>query len=383
VKTQFALFIVLTAFAANYSMAQTPPAATPAPAPGQVLTADGGVVEDKSNPLANAVSARTPEAQAAQSGVQVAVNLDQYIGTGTFLNQTSSVDGKRSANSDYIATNLGIGLSYLFSVAGRKLVFSGSTSVTYEHTTADAATGRRWSPTNVRLGLSAPATLKGILKIGDYKGISLTPSLSASVPATPESFNAGLISVVGLSVALSSSVGPLDFRLSGGIRYGIFTRQYGGQRAGSVDAQGVNLVLGRKGEVISDPTANNVQWGANVGGLVQWAITGNLQAYAQYGYNYSRPFAISVTEGISSQGVDANGNPVVRSDAPRDGTSGVVGLSYQFNDHYSFDIGASTSQLPFGGVNGDTKARYVNFPFWSVNPANGATSIYFSLAGAY
>ena len=344
--------------------ASSNPAAAPAP-----TGPTGPVATAKKNPLANAVQARTPEAQAAQSGFQFQVGIDHYLGLGTFIDETKYAS---------LSAWLTIAPQYLFSVGSQKLVVSATLRGTYEYTLPDVETGRHWATFDTPIGISAPALLRipGV-------GINVTPSASLTIPTSLESWNAGLITTARVGLTLSRSVGPVDFR---GILSGsgsLFGQQASGYRAPAGvarDSQGNQLAICRQGETLCAIAGNNTAFLFQAAGFVQWRVTGSVLLYASYAYIRTwRYAATNVNDEYTPRGVDSNGNPVAKVGLGNfDRTSTSVGVSYQLNEHYSMDLGVSTTQTPL------TPTGQVRFPFLSIGTwADNATSVYFSLSAAY
>lgn len=358
---------------------QQPQASTsssgPTTGPAATATKPGAKKDDKaSNPLANAVQARTPEEQAQQSGFQLATSLDTYLGMGTFVNATQY---------SYLAGYLTISPQYLFGIGKQRLVVSASLRGAYEFTLPDAETGRRYTFVDTRIGVSAPA----LFKEKAVTGIAFTPSLGVTIPTSPESFNAGLITMINLGVTMSRSFGTVDFRANVGGTRGFFGQAFNGIRnptlaGGSVptDANGNSRFLCRQGETFCDFSNWNTAWSLSAGGQVQWRATGSLLFYVGYTFIKSwRNAATEVVDEYTPQALDANGNPVAKVGlGSSDRTSAFFGASYQLSDHYSLDLGVSTLQAPL------TATGQVRFPFLSFGAwADNATTLYFTLSAAY
>lgn len=323
------------------------------------------------NPLANAVQARTPEAQAAQSGFQFITEIDHYLGMGTFIDET------KYAN---LYAYLTILPQYLFHIGKQVVVVSATLRGTYEYTLPDADTGRHWSTYDTPIGISTPALVRipGV-------GIAVSPSFSLTVPTSLESWNAGLITTARLGVTLSRSVGPVDFRAIFGGSGSIYGQQAAGLRppsgsASNRDTQGNQLTVCRTGEALCAIAGNNTAFLLQAGGQIQWRITGSIILYANYFYlRYWKYAATNSVDEYTPRGVDSNGNPVAKVGMGNaDRVSTTVGVSYQLNEHYSMDLGVYNAQTPL------TPTGQVRFPFLSIGTwADNATSVYFSLTAAY
>lgn len=363
----------------------TPPVAdssqTPAEGEGEGEALEGEQAQPQAGgALANAVQARTPEAQAAQSGFQFIAAEDLYLGTGTF------VDPDKYAS---FYTFLTIIPQYLFSVGKQRLVASASIRGLYEFTMPDNATGRRWSIYDTGLSLSAPA----LFREKWLTGIAFSPSIGLTIPTSPESWNAGLITTLRLGLVTSRSFhfndqgAGIDFRVTLNGTRSFHTQRQSGYRNPTLtggaltDKNGVSLATCRGAESLCGLAGNNTEWTFAAGGFTQLRVNGNLLFYV--GYTFIRSWTYSVTEQLdeySSQAVTNDGERAVKSgNGVRDMTTTFFGASYQINDHYSVDLGVYTAQAPLAPDN-----KTVRFPFWAVhNQAANATSLFFTLTAAY
>lgn len=324
------------------------------------------------NTLANAVQARTPEEQAKQTGFQIITALDHWLGMGTFFDPKSYA---------YLSANLTVQPQVLFGVKGKRLAASATLRASYEYTLPDNDTGRRFSPGDIRLGLSAPA----LFRDKAVTGISVSPSAGLILPTSPESWNAGLITSFSLGLAATRSIaygaGGFDFRLVVGGSRGFFTGATNSIRASSNrDSFGNLLVVCRTGEAACATAGQNTAWSANLGGQVNWRINGEVIAYVGYTFIKTwREAAAGSLDDQSPKGVDSNGNSVARAGYGQvDRTSAFIGASYQLNEHYSLDLGMATVQTPL------TATGQVRFPFFSFGAiADNSTTAYFTLTAAY
>lgn len=335
--------------------------------------------DDKKNPLANAVQARTPEEQANQSGFQLITALDHYVGAGTFVNPELYSS---------LSAFLTIIPQFLFGIGKQRLVASATIRGSYEYTLPDAETGRRWSIGDIRVGVSAPA----LFREKALTNIAFTPSLGLTIPTSLESWNAGMITSVSLGVTASRSVGTVDFRavISGARAF--FGQTTNGLRNPTLnggaerrDANNNLLAVCRPGELYCAVSNQNLAWTFSAGGQVQWRATSSFLLYAGYTYSYSWREAVTndPNDPFTPKALDENGNPAARIGYGRaDRTSAFFGGSYQLNEHYSIDLGVSNVQTPLF-IDKDGVQR-VRFPFLSFGSwADNATSIYFTLAAAY
>lgn len=332
------------------------------------------------NPLANAIQARTPEEQAAQSGFQLATTLDHYLGMGTFYDA-----GHYSSLSAWLT----IVPQYLFSIGKQRLVASATIRGSYEYTLPDDPTGRHWALFDTRLGLSAPA----LFREKALTNIAFSPSFGLAIPTSLESWNSGFITSVSLGLTASRSISTVDFRASVSGSRAFYGQPYSGLRNPNVsgtgptphDTNGNLLVVCRPKELYCAASNNNLAWSAALSGSIQWRATGSFLLYAGYTYIYSWKDAATTDPGdpYTPKALDANGNPVAQTGYGRgDRTLTYFGGSYQLNEHYSLDLGVSTIQTPLF-VDKDGVQR-VRFPFLSFGSwADNATSLYFTLTAAY
>jgi hypothetical protein len=353
----------------------TPPAtSTTAPAdqsgtqaqPAATATA---TAPKKKSALANAVQARTPEEQANQSGFQFIVAMDHYLGAGTFVD---------ASKYSYLAGFLTVVPQYLFGIGKQRLVASATARVSYEYTMPDVETGRKVSWFDTRIGLAAPAFFRDTA----LTGIAFTPNVGLTLPTSPESWNAGMISALSLGLTMSRSVKTFDFRLNLGGSRSFYTSAQNGVRASDArDEQGNLYVVCRAGEPVCGFSNMNPAWSFNIGGQVQWRATGNLLIYVGYTFIKSWRHAATYTQDqYTPKALDANGNPVADVGlGVSDRTSAFFGASYQLNEHYSIDLGVFTAQNPLHANNRNVRFPFLSFGSW----ADNATSLYFTLTAAY
>lgn len=326
------------------------------------------------NPLANAVQARTPEEQALQSGFQFISVIDTYLGAGTFVD---------SQQYSYLASSVMIIPQYLFGIGKQRLVASATVRGVYEFTLPDVETGRKFTFVDTRIGVSAPA----VFRDAKYTGIAFTPSLGLTLPTSPESFNAGMITMLNLGLTMSRRLGPIDLRAVVSGSRGFFGQPFNGVRnptlnggATPTDANGNATVICRPGEAFCGFSNWNTAWMMSVGGQAQWRATGSLLFFA--GYTYIKAWREGATFEVdehTAKALDANGNPVAKTGYGEfDRTSAFFGASYQLSDHYNLDLYVFTVQNPL------TPTGQVRFPFLSFGTwADNATSFTFSLTAAY
>lgn len=346
------------------SSSDAPTSTTAQPA----ATATATAPPKKKSALANAVQARTPEEQARQSGFQFLVQLDHYLGTGTFVD---------ASKYSYLAGFLTVVPRYLFAIGKQRVVASVIARMAYEYTMPDVETGRKVSFYDTRVSLSSPA----LFREKWLTGIAFSPNVSLTIPTSPESWNAGMVTALTAGVTMSRQVKMFDLIGSIGGSRSFYTGAQNGVRASDARDENGNLyVVCRAGEPVCGFSNMNPAWSFNIGLTVQWRATGNLMVYG--GYTYLKTWRYSATNTVdpyTPQAVDANGKPVATVGlGSADRTSTFVGASYQLNEHYSLDLGVSTSQSPLHPT-GQVRFPFLSFGTW----ADNNTSLYFTLTAAY
>ncbi len=360
---------------AQPEQAQTSESSSTTPPAGEAAAkAEPKKDEKGSNPLANAVQARTPEEQALQSGFQFISVLDTYLGVGTFVD---------TRQYSYLASSLMIIPQYLFGIGKQRLVASATVRGVYEFTMPDVETGRRWSLFDTRIGVSAPA----LFRDKDITGIAFTPSLGLTIPTSPESFNAGMITMLNVGLTMSRRAGPIDLRAVVSGSRGFFGQSFNGVRnptlnGGSIaaDGSGNATLTCRPGETFCGFSNWNTAWMMSLGGQVQWRATGSLLFFAGYTFIKTwREMATAEADEFTPQALDVAGDPVAKVGYGQiDRTSAFFGASYQLSDHYSLDLYVFTLQTPLTAT-GQVRFPFLGFGAW----ADNTTSLTFSLTAAY
>lgn len=348
-------------------VAQTAPdssSATTAPPPAAAaaagdLPSSGSVA---SPAAATAQTVQTPEQQASESGFHLSIDLDHWLGTGTFVN---------SAYYSYLSGNLIFSPSYGFTLFGKKLMASGFTRVGLEYTRPDNETGRRVSWMDLAASLRAPA----IYKI-PVVGVSVSPGIGYTMPITMESWSANSYGSISASVGLSRK-----FFEKLGLRYGIsagkalWGRSFSGisaRAADNRDAQGNRIFLCRAADTYCAVAGNNSDYllinslGADYQITEKWSASLGWMLRSTW-----RAAAASTPDQFTPQAVDSNGNPVARSgDGRSDLEVGTIGVAYAINDMFSLSAGVATFAPP---KTNDNKA--FRFPFFDfIGPADNNTT---------
>ncbi len=301
----------------------------------------------------------------------VSAELDHSLGQGTF------VDPSKYA---FFGGSLGLSGSYSFELRGIKLSASVSESFSWEYTLPDNSTGRRANWSDLRLGLSAPSLLKE-----QRTEITLTPSLSASVPLTPQSWQATTITVLSASASLSRKFGKLNasYSLSGSKGFHVSPINYSPVQRFADPSTGVTLA-----GCIARPDEPGCYNGANTNFSINNTLSASyspiekLSFRASLGYGRSWRYQIvtpETCEEYSSKAVDSNGNPVVHCGMGNsDSMTGTIGVSYSATDAFSVSAGMATSGAP---LTDDHKA--LRFPFYDfLGPAANRTSFSVSVSAS-
>lgn len=369
------------------STAQTTPTPTApaAAAPAATATAkaddkkDGEKKEEKKEGgLANAVQARTPEEQANQSGFQVAVSLDHWLGGGTFVDP---------ALYAYLAANLTVSATYLFGIGGKRFAANLTGRAMFEYTMPDNNNARRFEPFDTRLGVSAPALIR-TKDLGPFSGLAISPSVALTLPTSFVSLNNGVIAGLSVGATMSTRLKMFDFQARAGAGHTFVGQTVIGTRANAVPraVDGPPVLLTRPGENMAAIIGNNTQWTVSAGGQVQARVTDSFMLYVGYTYirqwRYPAQGSTATADEFTPKAVDSNGNPIAVTGAGSfDRFSAFIGGSYQFNDHYSVDLGISNFATPLINVNGKWVPRFPFLPFGTW--ADNTFSAYFTLTAAY
>lgn len=312
-------------------------------------------------------STLTDEPSFAGSGFRVGVTLDHSVGQGTF------------ENAEYFASVGGalvISPSYGFKLRGVSLGASANMSASYEYTPPDNPTGRHWGYSDIGLGLSAPAVFTD-----KFTGISLTPSIGASLPISIESRWRGVISSLSARLSASRAFGKFHVGGSFGASKTLLaelTRTISdGERSRRDDAQ--NLIF----------VCRNDTFNCGLAGVpTAWAMSGGVSgSYSpidklgiSVGLNLSKglKYGMPIDE-YSSKAIDSNGNLVVTGQGMSDMMVGSIGVSYQLTDAIGASLSMGTAQPPKSADN-----QRFRFPFYAFEGQElSHTSYSFALSGTY
>jgi hypothetical protein len=243
----------------------------------------------------------------------------------------------------------------------------------WEYTQPDTDNGRRLSPFDTRLGLAAPQIFRE-----KFTGIGFTPSLGITIPTSPESWQAGLVTAVSLGLGMFRSIGRFDLQASVGMGKNFQTSTINGVRASDrKDAQGNSLCLARPGEAYCSVLGNNTNFSFNVSGGVNFHVTDEFWIIGSYQFIKAWRYAQPIDE-FTPKTIDSNGATVADAVGVADRYSAYIGLSYQLDAHYSLSLGLYTLAVP---KTSDNKA--FRFPLWPNNQADNVTSVNFTVSAAF
>lgn len=285
-------------------------------------------------------------------GLSWSVSLSNSLGLGTF------VDPAYFASLGSFAS---VGANYLFTAAGRKMNVNAGWSVAYQATQNLPDTGRRVSPSDLRLGWSMPNAWSH-----EKWGISLAPSAGLIVPTTLESWHATLISSLSVGLSANKRVGDFGLRLSVNASKGLYALPFTPVAPSSLDQWNNNIVLCRTGEAYCGSGGLNPAFALGVGGGVSWSLTERLSAAVNLTYGYSfRNAATFERDALSPKVLDADGHPVASLGLGRSDTlSGSVSVSYGVSDNVFIDFSVSNGGPPLM-IDPTTGQKMPRFPWFS------------------
>jgi hypothetical protein len=320
------------------------PEMKPAPA-----TPDVVATEQKKDEKQTIVATTTPDQLATLSGLSINASFDSYLGQGTFYNANLY---------SYLASSFFLGARYQFSLFHTKFAVSGSGYIVYEYTMPDAPTGRRWNWRDLAFSLSAPA----VFKETRFSGISVTPSLSFTVPITPESWAATTVTVLGAGLNFTRSIGKFDLAASVSGSKG-FHRSWVGVVGAVNDPNGIPTVVCRSSDpVLCGDQTTNTAFGMGVSLSADFRATDNLSFSAQYVWRMGWKYPIAnAGDPYNPQAVTSSGQAVADTGYVRgpDLIITSIAANYQISDHWGVSLYTYTAMPP---KTADDKN--FRFPFW-------------------
>jgi hypothetical protein len=369
--------------AAPATTTEAAPAPAPAPAATATATPAPAATTEK-----KASASLTAEELEESSGFGLGVDLDNSMAASSFMaGQVIGYDD--NGNPQYCETcafvggSLGVSARYTGKLAGVKLSVSGRWGFSVEYTNPDNDNARRFSHSDLRLGVSAP----GIVKI-PVIDVTISPSIGLSVPLTAESWNSGLILGASAGVGLSRGWKYVSVSLSGNISHGFYTStaNYGVQRKDFTiqEGEGRNTFLCRTGESVCGINGMNPALGIGGNLAVNIRPLDALSFGITYGLSHSWKYAVTdVVDENTCHTYDSNGNLACRSGMGNgDRMSTNISASYSFTDNLAATLYLQNSQQP-RTINQSGEWAF-RFPFADLaTPASGATAIGLSLSGNF
>jgi len=345
------------------------PAAAPASAPAATATASADPAkqeekkeEKKEETAPQNASLMTPEQLAALGKWTFNLGVDNIVGSGTFVNAEYYA---------FVGSALSVSWTKPLRFAGKNLLFNGGTGLNVEYSKPDALNGRRVGWTDLRLGLAMPGAYKDKLT-----GISINPSIGATVPITLESWGTGTVTNLTAGVRAIRRFGPVDLRLGVTGGYVVNTSPYVKQYA-SVGPDNIATALCRVSDVScgTGGLTNKLTLGTNLVAL--WFFNDDLLFYGTLGWNVRwRNAATTTVDEFTPKGVDVNGNPVAQVGMrPSDIMSGSVGVNYNLTDVFSLSFTLSNDGPVKTFDNKSLRNPFLDL----VSPANNLTNYTLSL----
>lgn len=345
---------MLLSLGLGLALAASPSAPAAASAPGSSSTV--------SKP---GIGARSAEERAEFSGFRLAGELDHTVGQGTFVNPAYYA----------LATGtLALVPSYAFKLRSVKLSASASLSLSWEYSLPDNLNGRRVDYSDLRFSLAAPVLYKE-----KWTGITVSPSIGATVPISLSSWNASTLTVLSGTLALARSFSRFDVGYRFAIARGFHGNPLIAQRASdATDAQGNRLCLFRPGETLCTPFGTNTQLSLSNRLEASYQATQKLSVGLGLGLlnAFRYPISEEAVDAYTPRTVDSNGALVARQVGRYDRLSASLSASYTLTDQLSLSGGVSTDGPP------KTKdGQRFRFPFYDfVSPADNLTTFSVTLS---
>jgi len=307
---------------------------------------------------------RLEEAKQEKFPIGAGVSLTQEIGGGTFIDdpyvRRASYDVSLSLSPYWRITPM-VRLSAGMSIS-QSVVENYESSVTYKN---------RLLLSDLSLGVSHAQFFKiPLLDIGVNGGIGI------GLPTSLQSQYRTLLLSSNARLGLSRAIGPVY------IAYGIsFFKNFNRYTTPVIDKSkaGEHVVLSHyqgNEQLSTDLIAvggANTSFGLVNSIMASWNITDALSFGIMYSLNHSWTYTSYPKDELSSEFAD-------EGRGYRDGQSGILDLSYQFNEYVSASIGTATMVSPKTANNKSYVFPFANF--WDDYRRNN-TSIYVSLGGNF
>lgn len=350
-------------------------AATPAPAAGATAAAPAATAEAKKDAPADDEEGGDDKGL----GIGIGADLDHSMSTYTFV--------APEHYTNYVGGSLGLSARWSPKIAeGVKLGLSARWGVSLEYTPPnDDVNGRRFSHSNLSLGVGLP----GVLKI-PVVDIKVNPSIGLSVPLTAESWSAGLILGTSAAVSFSRSFTKyvtVSLAVNGSAPIQSKPANTGLPSAQSSTEDGPKTHLCREGE---EASCNFLGWNTAfaVGGSVALSVRpiDNLSFGLNFGLGHTWKYAATdVRDEYTCDTLDSNGNPACHVGAGQsDRMTTNISVAYSFTPNLGASLYLQNSQQPLtkqGTANGQWGLR---FPFADfTSPYGGSTVLGLAISGNF
>ena len=305
------------------------------------------------------------EAKAAQAPFPVGATivLDQAVGGGTFVDNPYTRRPNYSVSLDLrpyvrITPYFRLKARTVFTTA---VIENFDTTTTYRNRTVQSDTWFDLSYTKL-------ATIPVV-------GIGVNATLRTTVPTSPESQYATLVTAERLVLSFGKTVGRFMFHW-----YPSVYKNFNSYTSPSVDTSevGDHVALAHfkgpeqiGGDLVS-VGGNNVSHGIINGFDVLWNITDELALYVYYQISNAWTYNSYPDDEFTSSNAEAGRGQ-------RDSQWGILDLSYQVTPVYSLSIGTSTLLAPKSADNEEFVFPFANFS----NNHRASTDIYFDIAATF
>lgn len=353
-------------------------------APAQAQAEEAPATTTDASATVTVTPALTPEEKPAPFPLHASASITQQLGSATFmLSPVNPTFGSSVTLAPYATLTKDWTLS-LQQVIG--IEWTRSEGTTYQNQL-------ELSDLNARISYSG-------LKFEDL-GLSLGLNGGYNLPISLASRNQGSLGAMSVGARLGWSNKPSGFSAYGsaGTGYNPIIHELAGRVNDAKPVPYNDRALGpttpvtcnlRPGEAnsacLSGIWPSGFSWRAGIGGgYTPPILDGKLSVSVDVGYSQSLSSYIAPTEGTTTgsdgtvyDNADLVGEHAVAV-APRQGSSGNIGVSYQVTDWFVASLGAQSGQ-PFLNARGDG----IRFPFWDfTSTANNFSSIYLDTSFTY
>jgi hypothetical protein len=315
------------------------------------------------------VLVNTPQQEAARTGLFINAGVEQFVGSGTFVNP--DFYGSMGLSVLFAPT-------YNFSANGLPLIVGLRQMAQVQYLRpVDNPTGRRFDFSDTRLSLTAP-----VLLTEKFTGIAFTPTFSFTLPISYDSRMASTITRLALGARLTRSLWRFDLTYSLGGARSFHANPAIVQFAAPRDPQGNLVALCRDGQSFCGSAGMNAAWSMANTFSLNFRATDTLWLQTSWDFvkAWRYPVTNDVNDPLTSKAVDSNGNPVAKAGwTSGDTMSGTVSANWAFSTHFGLGAGVSTTATP---LTADNKA--IRFPFFDfLGPAESTTTYSVSLQASF